>query len=426
MLRVSDNRRYLAQTDGSPFFYLGDTAWELFHRLDRDDASFYLRNRAAKGFNVIQAVAISEFDGLIDPNPYGDLPLIDGDATRPNDAYFRHVDFVVAEAASMGLVVGLLPTWADKVGPVRWGSGPEIFNPENARVYGEYLGRRFRDAPLIWILGGDRTPATEDQLATWRAMAEGLADGDGGAHLRTFHPQGNSSSSASVHDESWLDFNMIQSGHHQRDKANTEMIAADYVRVPTKPCLDGEPCYEDHPVDWKPELGSFDDWDARKAAYRALFAGACGHTYGANSIFQFWTGGDPGKFSASRPWQEALELPGASQMRHARDLLLSRPFFTRIPDQSLIVADPGPEYPDRAVASRAADGTYAFIYLPSGGDVTLDPSTLLGPIDAHWYDPRTGARHPRFDPPDPGGAFTSPTQGPNRDWVLVLDRRDAD
>ncbi len=67
-LKVSENRRFLVKEDGSPFFYLGDTAWELFHRLDRDEAGRYLADRAAKGFRVIQAVVLAELDGL-QPNP---------------------------------------------------------------------------------------------------------------------------------------------------------------------------------------------------------------------------------------------------------------------------------------------------------------------------------------------------------------------
>ena len=49
-LRISDNHRYLQFENGKPFFYLGDTAWELFHRLDREEAERYLTNRAQKGF----------------------------------------------------------------------------------------------------------------------------------------------------------------------------------------------------------------------------------------------------------------------------------------------------------------------------------------------------------------------------------------
>src|SRR6266849_1030209 len=98
MIRVSANQRFLVREDGTPFFYLGDTAWALFQRLDREEADRYLRDRAAKGFTVIQAVALSEFDGLRVPNRYGDLPLHDGDPHRPNDTYFRHVDAVVGVA----------------------------------------------------------------------------------------------------------------------------------------------------------------------------------------------------------------------------------------------------------------------------------------------------------------------------------------
>jgi hypothetical protein len=417
MLSVSPNQRFLADSGGAPFFYLGDTAWELFHRLNREDASRYLADRAAKGFTVIQAVAISEFDGLTDPNVYGNLPFDGQDPARPNDAYFRHVDWIVDRAAQLGLYIGMLPTWGDKVGPMHWGTGPEVFTVENAAVYGRYLGERYRHAPIIWILGGDRNPTAPEHIDTWRSLAEGLASGDGGTHLRTFHPQGWSSSATFVHDEDWLDFNMIQSGHHRWSAPNYALIEPDYNRTPIRPILDGEPCYEDHPVNWKPVLGHFSDWDARKAAYWSLFAGSCGHTYGANSIFQFWTGGDPGKFGARRHWQDALDLPGSSQMRHARALIESRPILDRVADQSLIASDPGTDG-DHVRATRAADYSYAFLYAPSGGEVSIDLSRFSSPPTAEWFDPRTGEIHP-FGTAT--GTLTTPTSGPGQDWVLILD-----
>jgi len=69
-LRVSENHRFLVTADGRPFFWLGDTAWELFHRLNREEATRYLEDRASKGFTVIQAVALAELDGLNTPNAY--------------------------------------------------------------------------------------------------------------------------------------------------------------------------------------------------------------------------------------------------------------------------------------------------------------------------------------------------------------------
>ena len=135
-LRVSDNKRFLVTADGRPFFWLGDTAWELFHRLTREDADRYLQNRSKLGFTVIQAVALAEFDGLGQPNPYGHTPLANNDPTQPNDAYFGHVDWIVKRANALGLYVGLLPTWGDKWNRAKFGVGPEIFTPANAETYG--------------------------------------------------------------------------------------------------------------------------------------------------------------------------------------------------------------------------------------------------------------------------------------------------
>ncbi len=139
-LKVSDNKRYLVHQDGTPFFYLGCTAWELFHRLNREEADRYLENRRQKGFTVIQAVILAELNGLDIPNPYGDLPLLNNDPTTPNERYFQHVDYIVNKAQEKGIYIGMLPTWADKVGAKLWGLGPEkLIDTTNARIYGEFL-----------------------------------------------------------------------------------------------------------------------------------------------------------------------------------------------------------------------------------------------------------------------------------------------
>jgi hypothetical protein len=430
MLKVSDNRRFLVHDDGSPFFYLGDTAWELFHRLTIEEAERYLKDRAAKGFTVIQAVALAEIDGLHTPNMRGDLPLIDDDPARPNEAYFAHIDAVVQTAADLGLYVGMLPTWGDKWNK-KWGVGPEIFTPENARVYGLWLGKRYADAPLIWILGGDRPIESEGHRAIIRAIAEGLREGDGGRHLITFHTRGPGASSEFVHDEPWLDFHTCQSGH-KRNRENWRFIEADYARTPTRPCLDAEPGYEDAQDDIRNLDGGYlDDYEVRKSLYWALFAGAHGHTYGCWPIWCMWRPGLP-PMLARRPWYEALHLPGASQMQHARALLLSRPFLSRIPDQSLIVSDVGAGT-HHVQATRDTEGSYALVYIPAvrppwlgAGDrtpamVELDLTQLSGQqLAAWWYDPRTGVAQAIGVLTKEGQArFTPPAGGP--DWVLVLD-----
>lgn len=420
-LRVAPNKRFLIKQDGSPFFYLGDTAWELFHRLNRAEADVYLRDRAAKGFTVIQAVVLAELDGLTVPNAYGDLPLENNDPARPVEAYFRHVDFIIKRAGELGMYVGVLPTWGDKWNR-KWGVGPEIFTPENAEKFGEFLGRRYRANPVIWILGGDRNPENETQLAIVRALARGLRKGDGGAHLMTYHPQGWSSSSAFFHNDDWLDFNMFQSGHSARDIANYQFTTRDRELTPPKPTLDGEPRYEDHPIDWKPEKGWFDDADVRQAAYWSLLAGACGHTYGNHNIWQMWRPGRAPVSAARTPWRKALAHPGSAQMGHLRRLFESRPFTKLVPDQELIAGDAG-EGAGHVRAARAEDGSFAFVYTPTGSPVTVALGKLKGEkLSAYWYDPRRGVSA-KIGIFRRGAArkFVPPTKGRGHDWVLVLD-----
>ncbi|MCC6446137.1 MAG: glycoside hydrolase family 140 protein [Armatimonadetes bacterium] len=418
---MSGNRRFLVHDDGRPFFYLGDTAWELFHRLTREEADLYLEDRARKGFSVIQAVALAELDGLNDPNPYGHTPLIENDPARPDENYFRHVDYIVEKAASLGLYIGMLPTWGRYVTTASWEtSSPVIFRPENARLYGQFLGERYRDKPVIWILGGD-SPA-DGVTDTWRAMALGLEEGDLGRHLMTYHPGGEQASSTWFHEDDWLDFNMIQSGHGRRELDNYIRIAQDYIRIPPKPCMDGEPRYEDHPIGFNPENGWYDECDVRQAAYSALFVGAHGHTYGCHDIWQFWQPGRKPITAARTPWRQAIHLPGASQMRLVRQLMESRPFFLRIPDRQ-IIADTGANDVNYIATTCGSDGSYALVYLPIGGTVTVNVGRLAAKeLNATWFDPRQGTAIPagRFPNTDTL-TFAAPSRGRGFDWVLALD-----
>ena len=424
-LRVSATKRFLEYEDGRPFFYLGDTAWELFHRLNREEADQYLANRAAKGFTVIQAVVLAELDGLNTPNPYGDLPLLGNDPAQPNEAYFRHVDYIVSRAEDLGLFIGMLPTWGDKW-QLKGGAGPLIFNPENAAVYGRWLGERYKDKPIIWMLGGDRNIETERERTIMQAMANGLRQGDGGAGLITFHPRGPGRSSDYFHMEDWLDFNMVQSSHAAHDFDNGLFMDHDYALTPLKPTLDGEPRYEHIPVGFYLSTVNrndrFTDSDARQAAYWPLLAGACGHTYGNNNVWQMWQPGRKPVISASVPWHEALDHPGAFQMGHLRRLFESRPFQKLVPDQTIIVDGPG-HGGAKIRAARAKDGSFAFIYSPHGEAFTVRLDIIQGgAMKEWWFDPRYGTADTIHSGGNSGiRTFTPPTSGRGNDWLLVLD-----
>ncbi|MBN1816410.1 MAG: glycoside hydrolase family 140 protein [Sedimentisphaerales bacterium] len=428
LLRVSENRRFLVHQDGTPFFWLGDTAWELFHRLNREEATKYLEIRRRQGFTVIQAVTLAELDGLNDPNPYGDKPLIGNDPTKPNEAYFKHVDFIVKTANEKGIYIGMLPTWGDKWNK-KWGVGPEVFTPQNAQAYGKWLGQRYKDAHLIWILGGDRPVENDTHKEIIRAMARGLGQGDGGRHLMTFHPPGGNGSAQWFHGDDWLDLNMRQNGHVAEFTGRYDQTRTDYDRTPVKPVLDGEPIYEDHPVSFDAKkMGHSISADVRRPLYWDLFTGAFGHTYGHHSVWQMWQPGRNPINNPLMPWFEAIEQAGASQMQYARRLLESRPFLTRIPDPSVIVTDRVPTSVPGAgryqfVATRDNEGRYAMVYVPIGRAFSVQMDVIKGPsVKAWWFNPRNGQATEIGTFPNSGTRrFLPPDAGEFLDWILVLD-----
>jgi len=427
-LRVSDNQRFLVYSDGTPFFYLGDTAWELFHRLNRDETEYYLRNRQEKGFTVVQAVVLAELDGLNTPNALGNKPLTDNDPSKPSEAYFANVDWTIKKAAEMGIFIGLLPTWGDKVFKNTWGAGPEIFTAENARSYGEFLGKRYKDQwNIIWIMGGDRNPRNDDDVAIWNAMAEGVVKGAGGYDktLMTFHPQPKAEGGSSTwfHQQPWLDFNMHQTGHCYENNRHIK-ITWDYNLTPTKPTLDGEPLYEEHPLCFNIyEHGVSNADNVRKLAWWQVFAGAAGHTYGCHAVWQMYDEKREPVNSPQHSWKESLDLSGARQMGYVKKLITSRPMLERIPDQSMIIGMNNPEEGYYVTATRSGDGRYAFVYMPSARLLNLKTDSLQGlQLMVTWFNPRTG----EFTDPinmekRPVMTFMPPSRGENMDWVLVLD-----
>ncbi len=58
-IQVHPDHRFLVTESGEPFFWLGDTAWELFHRLHRAEAEHYLEVRRQQGFNVSLAAILA-------------------------------------------------------------------------------------------------------------------------------------------------------------------------------------------------------------------------------------------------------------------------------------------------------------------------------------------------------------------------------
>jgi hypothetical protein len=457
-MNVSANGRYL-EHEGKPFFYLADTAWKLLTVPTEAEADVYLRTRKEQGFTVVMPVVATE----IARGEEGELSAFeDNDPSRPNERFFARADRIVRRANELGLWVALLPAWGSYVG----GSDRDrpILDEAAARRYGEYVGRRYRSANVIWVNGGDRNVRDAQQLAAWRALAAGLRAGDTtGQHVMSFHPPGlrpepkdSGTSGRWFHDDDWLDFNMLQTGLRFLEEDQCARYLAEYTRKPggggganggegrPKPFVDGETRYENShrnfsmPNPTGPKIRAH---HVRQAAYYAILCGALGHTYGCRDVWSFYVPSDrPPTRCVDTHWQTAIHFPGAEQLRHWRRLFETYPWYRLAPDLPTNTCQSGTLGGGRnegalvtmgawdgtgnirTPAALADDGSFALVYLPQPMPVWVDMARINGhAVDCLWYDPRTGEERPirrlyekrevRFFPP---GDEHEP------DWVLVL------
>lgn len=454
ILRVSSNGHYLVYEDGTPFFWLGDTGWEMLHRLSREEIEIYIENRNRKGFNVIQTVIISEFiHSDKETNFYGDSVLIKDDPLKPavtpgnnpTDSkeydYWDHIDYAVKAAERKSLYIALVPTWGEWVIPR---TDKAIFNTTNeAYSYGWFVGNRYRRAPnIIWILGGDRHPDERPEgIQLWRDMAEGIADGvngvkkqDGKADYSTTFMTHHSYNSSSIwfHNDAWIDFHMWGSYHAEINNSRAyELALSDWNLPNPKPTINSEPCYEAHGINYAvDDNGYFTSTDVRLAAYWSVFSGSAGFTYGAQPIWQF-TDASRKKLSVKTltSWQEGMDLPGAQQVVYLKKLMEGIINPDLKPDESIILEGEG-NCGSRVCALR--NESTAYVYIPTGNQVKIRLGILSGnSIVATWLDPRTGEKtvigefpnsgEKVFDVPGMSKDLTWLRTGRGCDWVLIMN-----
>lgn len=334
-------------------------------------------------------------------NVYGQYSMTDGFDFSHIDkkgvyGYWDHMDYIIRTAESKGIYIGMVCIWG---GLVRSGQ----MNVEEAKAYGTFLAERYKDNPnIVWIIGGDTRGDVKTEV--WKTLARTIRSIDKN-HLMTFHPFGRTMSATWFNDADWLDFNMFQSGHRRYGQTkgdgdnladsnvaedNWRYVEASLAKNPLKPVLDAEPSYEGIPHGLhNPKECRWTADDVRRYAYWSVFAGSFGHTYGNNSIMQFYREGYAPAYGAQETWQEALKDEGFNQMKYLKELMLRFPFFERIPDQSVIAGTNGERY-DRAIATRGND--YLLVYNYSARPMQIDLTKISGEKKkAWWFNPQNGS-----------------------------------
>lgn len=426
-LKVDQTHRYLQHENGTPFFWLGETGWLMPQRLDRNEAEYYMEQCKQKGYNVIQ---IQTMNGVPSMNVYGQYSLTDGFNFKNINqkgvyGYWDHMDYLIRTAARKGIYIGMVCIWGT---PVSKG----LMNVEEAKAYGRFLGERYKDDPnIIWIIGGDIRG--DVKTAEWNALAESIRKADPN-HLMTFHPRGRTTSATWFNDAPWMDFNMFQSGHRRygqrmgdgeypieenTEEDNWRFVERSMAYQPMKPVIDAEPSYEGIPQGLHdPQETRWKDYDVRRYAYWAVFAGAFGHTYGNNSIMQMVKPGYGAAYGATETWYDALKNPGFSQMQYLKNLMLAFPYFERVPDQSVIAGENGERY-ERLIATRGND--YLMVYNYTNRPMEIDLRKISGEKKrVWWYSPVDGSLEYAGEFDNQLTRFQHDSAfGAGNDWVLI-------
>ncbi len=410
-IQVSETGTHFQHADGTPFFWLGDTAWNGVIRGDDRDWQTYLQTRAKQKFTVIQCV-LPHWRGDAE-DELGHTACSEQHPIAVNPAYFQEKDRRFAMINEQGLLAAPVILWSHL--PTDLGYK---LSQEDAIALARYIVARYGAYQLAWLLGGDGY-YQKMGIDRWKHIGRRVF---AERHDRpvTLHPAGLRWPNKFFGNENWLDFIGYQSGHGDVPEDIQWLAKGPDPQVtsthPVKPVINLEPNYEGA-IGYHNKV-LFTDEHVRRAAYwSCMNVPTAGVTYGHDAIWNWnkqigpseghgdWGGG------AIAPWKTALQTDGITSMSIMKTFFESIDWSTLQPAEHLLAAQPGDIDPSHHVTvSRTADGKCIVVYTPVG--CTLDIQTQG--YEMQWFNPRNGQY-----------ASASDTCTPDeKDWVLLLKHVD--
>ncbi len=406
-LRVSADRRYLIHADGTPFLWMGDTAWNTAWKSTAAEWREYVDTRARQRFNVLQVVATGL--GSKTAPPPGRSPFHpDG---SPDAVVWRELEDKIACANDRGVMVLL-------VGVGKSHAGYEA--PQRSPAFARYLAGRLAGHLVIFSPSMDQRlePVNEESGARLHRLTN---------HLITQHPGTHLDTARRYHDADYTDFCGLQSGHHSGRLEPAYAAAREWTlemwrRPPVKPVINIETMYDARGNDRGP---NWREQDVRKLGWIAWLSGSRGYTYGAGDIPPKVPAGAGGvwRFSdhpaAYDHWRKAMLWPSAGQMTHLRDFFAGIDWWRLVPAPDLVKNQADDPRHKMAVSSAAA-GDLLVAYLPDNAEIVLDLSQLRPGLSARWFNPVTGRSEPASIRLEPATAVTLRRPGGWSDATLLL------
>lgn len=421
-IRVSRDRRYLVHADGSPWFWLADTAWNSALKADLGSWSVFIADRKSKSFTAVQFVTTQWLAGA--GNADLRVAWLGRERIWIDPVFFQWMDERVDALNDAGLVAAPVLVWA-----AHWNKRTLDLNPgtslpdDQIIVLARYMVARWGAHHVIWILAGDSDYRGE-RAERWRKIGRAVF-GENPSRLATMHPAGQQWIAAEFRGEPWFSLIGYQSGHGDSDEALRWLVegppAQDWRAEPVRPIINLEPNYEGH-VGYT-HRKAFDAHAVRRAAYWSLLVSPpAGVTYGGHGIWSWELKAQvpmshPGS-GIARLWAEAIRMPGSVGMKHLRTFFDAFEWWRLRPSQELLAEQAGVEDPSRFIAAaRSEDNRWAVAYLPVGGTVRLNLEGLPSTLVARWFNPRDG----RWQKPVPVAGPTATLAAPsNEDWALWL------
>jgi hypothetical protein len=421
--RMAADRRRLAHADGTPFFWLADTVWNGALLSTPQEWELYVATRRAQGFTAAQFVS-TQWRTAPDGGPNG--PAYTGgsrlEAVRPQ--FFRRLDARIDALVEAGIVAAPVLLWAIGRGENAAYNPGHVLSEDDAVLLARYQVARWQAHPVVWILNGDGT-YTSEHAERWRRIGRAVfPSGEERAPVAT-HPGGRQWVGDEFRAEPWLDIVGYQSGHGD-DEATWRWLvegppAQRWREVPDKAVINLEPCYEGH-LAYHSRRPHPPEHVRRACYWSLLVTPTAGVTYGGHGVWGWDDGTKPPVAHPNTgiplPWQQALRMPGAEQMRYLSTFFQTLAWWTLWPDQSLVLEQPGAhDVLQFVAAARSEDGHLAVLYLPVGGMLHLDLARLECPLLATWLCPRDGLRRAGLAISGQEAMLVAPDE---QDWLLVL------
>jgi hypothetical protein len=303
---------HFERQDGTPFWFLGDTAWALVtdsreEQHNRAAAERYLDARASQGFNVVHTMLLSEAGW----GNSGGLPWLDIGREQLNPGYWQEADARVAYANGKGIVVGLALAWGDKRGeePFAWRRIPDA---EARKRYARYVAARYGAYDVYFIVSGEWHAEIRARKATsdivrqeFIHVGNALRAADAQQRMTAIHPMTREGSVREYNTAGWMSF-----GDYQQNYVDLHGRALESRRF-QKPVVNSEYGYHlrDQSGDGVPDKDNSTSTTAiRRSSWDIVMAG--GYLVTGFGTTYFGGNRDPGPFnldaSKNDEWEQQI------------------------------------------------------------------------------------------------------------------------